>query len=94
MMFVPTMSAGMRSGVNWMRLKSSSRTSDSVRTSIVLPRPGTPSSSACEPARRLMSVCRTSWCWPTMKRPTSDSIVCASSANRSGLMGSTGAAAV
>ena len=42
MMFVPMMSAGIRSGVNWMRLKSRSSASASVRTSSVLPRPGTP----------------------------------------------------
>ncbi len=45
-MFVPMMSAGIRSGVNWMRLNSRSSASASVRTSSVLPRPGTPSSSA------------------------------------------------
>ena len=48
-MFVPRMSAGIRSGVNWMRLKERSSTSPSVRTSSVLPRPGTPSSSTCPP---------------------------------------------
>ncbi len=32
-MFVPRMSAGIRSGVNWMRLKDRSSTSLSVRTS-------------------------------------------------------------
>ena len=39
-MFVPVMSAGIRSGVNWIRLKLQSMTSAIVRTSIVLPRPG------------------------------------------------------
>ena len=39
----------MRSGVNWMREKVSDSVSASVRTSIVLPSPGTPSSSACPP---------------------------------------------
>ena len=34
------MSAGIRSGVNWMRLKLRSRISASVRTSSVLARPG------------------------------------------------------
>ena len=37
---MPMMSAGIRSGVNWMRLNEQSMTSASVRTSIVLPRPG------------------------------------------------------
>ena len=48
-MVVPTMSAGIRSGVNWMRLKRSDSTSPSVRTSSVLPRPGTPSSRMWPP---------------------------------------------
>ena len=39
-MFVPVMSAGIRSGVNWIRLNVQSMTSAIVRTSIVLPRPG------------------------------------------------------
>ena len=42
MMFVPMMSAGIRSGVNWMRLNFRSSTCASVRTRSVLPRPGTP----------------------------------------------------
>ena len=37
---MPVMSAGIRSGVNWMRLNVQSMTSAIVRTSIVLPRPG------------------------------------------------------
>ena len=44
------MSAGIRSGVNWMRENDSSSASASVRTSSVLPRPGTPSSSTWPPA--------------------------------------------
>ena len=39
---MPMMSAGIMSGVNWMRLNSHPRVCDSVRTSSVLPRPGTP----------------------------------------------------
>ncbi len=42
-MFVPRMSAGMRSGVNWMREKSRSSAWARVRTRSVLPSPGTPS---------------------------------------------------
>ena len=37
---MPVMSAGIRSGVNWIRLNVQSMTSAIVRTSIVLPRPG------------------------------------------------------
>src|SRR5439155_696030 len=54
-MLVPMMSPGMRSGVNWMREKDSSRLSASVLMSRVLPRPGTPSSSTCPPAKRPVS---------------------------------------
>ncbi len=71
-MFVPMMSAGIRSGVNWMRLKSRSIASASVRTSSVLPRPGTPSSRACPPMNRQV---RTPWTissWPTMTLAISD----------------------
>ena len=70
-MFVPVMSAGIRSGVNWMRLNEQSMTSAIVRTSIVLPRPGTPSSRTWLLASSPVSVWRTSSCWPTMTRPTS-----------------------
>ena len=38
--FVPVMSAGIRSGVNWMRENVRSTACASVRTSSVLPRPG------------------------------------------------------
>ena len=58
-MFVPVMSAGIRSGVNWIRLNVQSMTSAIVRTSIVLPRPGTPSSRTWLFARRPVSVWRT-----------------------------------
>src|SRR5204862_189019 len=84
-MFVPVMSAGMRSGVNWIRLNEQSITSAIVLTSIVLPRPGTPSRSAWPLASRQTSVCRTRSRWPTMTRPTSSSIRCARSANSSGV---------
>jgi hypothetical protein len=40
---VPVMSAGIRSGVNWMRLKSSDRHFASVEIMSVLASPGTPS---------------------------------------------------
>ena len=42
---VPVMSAGITSGVNWMRLKPRPVAAASDRTSSVLPRPGTPSRS-------------------------------------------------
>ena len=48
---VPVMSAGMRSGVNWMRENSQPSTCASVRTSSVFATPGTPSISACWPMK-------------------------------------------
>ena len=45
------MSAGMRSGVNWIRENFRSNASDVERHSSVLPNPGNPSSSACPPAK-------------------------------------------
>ena len=44
-MLVPVMSAGITSGVNWMREKPSPVAAASDRTRSVLPRPGTPSSN-------------------------------------------------
>ncbi len=43
MIMLPTMSAGIRSGVNWMREYFSCRARAMVRSSVVLPSPGTPS---------------------------------------------------
>ena len=40
MIMLPTMSAGIRSGVNWMREYFRCSTRESVRNSVVLPRPG------------------------------------------------------
>ena len=68
---VPRMSAGIMSGVNWMRENTSCSASAMVRTSRVLPSPGTPSSSACEPASmHTITPSTTSW-WPTITLPTS-----------------------
>ena len=61
-----------------------SMTSAIVRTSIVLPRPGTPSSSTWLLASSPVSVWRTRSRWPTMTRPTSRSIAPARSAKASG----------
>ena len=49
------MSAGIRSGVNWMRLNSQPSTRASVRTSSVFATPGTPSMSAWWPVKIAMS---------------------------------------
>ena len=52
---VPVMSAGIRSGVNWMRLNSSDRHRDSVLIMSVLASPGTPSSMQWPRAKRAIS---------------------------------------
>ncbi len=70
-MFVPITSAGIRSGVNWMRLNGKLSVSASVRTSIVLPSPGTPSSSTLPPANNPMSVASITSVCPTMTFPIS-----------------------
>src|SRR5581483_2833115 len=84
---VPVMSAGMRSGVNWTRLASSFRAWASVRTSSVLPRPGTPSSRTWPPARIETRTPRTTSSWPTMTLATSRSILRAVSTNSAGVNG-------
>ncbi len=68
---VPMMSAGIRSGVNWIRLKDRSIAWLSVRTSRVLPRPGTPSSNTCPPPKRAIRVPSTMSSCPTIIFPIS-----------------------
>ena len=70
-MFVPRISAGIRSGVNWMRLKERSSTWLSARTSKVFPKPGTPSNSTCPPANKAVKVPSTIGSCPTMTWPIS-----------------------
>ena len=67
------MSAGIRSGVNWMRLKRRSSDRASVFTSSVLASPGTPCSSPCPPASSAISTCSTTSCWPMITRRTAAS---------------------
>ena len=71
---VPVMSAGIRSGVNWMRLCVIPSAPAKARTMLVLPSPGTPSSSAWPPRMRLISTPRTASRWPTIAAPTCVSI--------------------
>ena len=71
MMFVPMMSAGMRSGVNWIRENESSSPAASVLTRRVLPRPGAPSSRTCPPAKSPTRTSVTTSSYPTMIFPTS-----------------------
>ena len=63
---VPVMSDGIRSGVNWMRLKSRSRIAASVLIRSVLARPGTPVMRQCPPVNSASSTCSTTSSCPTM----------------------------
>ena len=54
---VPVMSAGIRSGVNWMRRNFRCSERASVLTSRVLAKPGTPSSTQCPRAKTAVSSC-------------------------------------
>ena len=68
---VPTMSPGIRSGVNCRRWKLPPVTSARVRTASVLATPGTPSSSRCPRASRAISIRSTIASCPTSTRLTS-----------------------
>ena len=65
---VPVMSDGIRSGVNWMRLKASDRHLASVLIINVLARPGTPSRMQWPRLNRAISSSSMTWSWPTMTR--------------------------
>src|SRR5688572_15929819 len=69
-MLVPSRSAGIRSGVNWMRRKRVPSRHDRVSASSVLPVPGTPSSSACPPASRQTRSCSLTDSCPMITRST------------------------
>ena len=62
---------GMRSGVNCTRENFRFTASASVRTSIVLPRPGTPSSRTCPAAKNATSTPSMISAWPTIMRASS-----------------------
>ena len=72
--WVPTMSAGIRSGVNCSREKLPPTTSARVRTASVLATPGTPSSRTWPRASRPTSIRSTIWSWPTTTRLTSNRV--------------------
>ncbi len=63
---VPMMSEGIRSGVNWIRLKSSDSISARLLIISVLASPGTPSSRQCPPAKMEMSNCSMTASCPTI----------------------------
>src|SRR6476646_4129362 len=62
----PTMSDGIKSGVNWMRLFSSPSTAPSVSTRLVLARPGTPISRAWPPDSNVIKARSMTRSWPKM----------------------------
>ncbi len=68
---VPVMSEGIRSGVNWIRLKLSPSVLASVEISSVLASPGTPTSSACPRQNSAISSSSTTASCPTITLPSS-----------------------
>ena len=79
---VPVTSAGMRSGVNWIRENFRCSASESERIRSVLPSPGTPSSSTWPPAKRPTSTPSTTSRCPTTALPISPRTFAKSSRNR------------
>ncbi len=71
---VPVRSAGSRSGVNWMRWKSASRSSASVFTAVVLASPGTPSTSTWPSHSSAISNRCVRACWPTTRASSAAAI--------------------
>jgi hypothetical protein len=67
---VPVMSAGIRSGVNWMRWNSPATARARAFTSSVFPTPGTPSISAWPPASSVTSARSMASFCPTITRPS------------------------
>src|SRR5437870_4753143 len=65
-MRVPTRSAGTRSGVNWIRLKSPVIACATVFTLSVFASPGTPSTSRCPRAKSATRMRSSKWSCPTM----------------------------
>src|SRR5262245_40512471 len=65
---VPVMSEGIRSGVNWMRLKATSRIWLIELTMSVLARPGTPTSRQWPRVKTAARICSRTSAWPTMAR--------------------------
>src|SRR5438309_390576 len=64
---VPVMSLGIRSGVNWMRLKLSESASASVEMSSVLASPGTPTNRQWPREKSAISSCSMTPSWPTTR---------------------------
>ena len=66
---MPVTSAGIRSGVNWMRLKSSPKARASVCTINVLAVPGNPVTKQWPPINTAISNSSRTCSWPTTMRP-------------------------
>src|SRR6267143_1565229 len=71
---VPVMSEGIRSGVNWMRLKVSESASARVEIKSVLARPGTPTNRQWPREKRAIRSCSIPASWPTTRLPISCAI--------------------
>ena len=69
------MSLGIRSGVNWIRLKSKSNVSANEETNNVFAKPGTPTSSEWLRVKIEISVWSTTSFWPMMTLESSLRIV-------------------
>jgi len=92
---VPVMSEGMRSGVNWMRLKDRFRTSATVEMRSVFASPGTPTKRQWPRAKSATSRCSTTSRCPTMRFSISPWICRrASASSRTAAMSASRAAAV
>src|SRR6267143_816974 len=71
---VPVMSEGIRSGVNWMRLKVSESASARVEIKSVLARPGTPTNRQWPREKRAIRSCSITASCPTTRLPISCAI--------------------
>lgn len=80
--WVPVMSAGMRSGVHWIRAKLPASPDDRRRTARVLASPGAPSIRTCPPARSAIIRRSTSCARPIRPASISDMSRRAGSARR------------
>ncbi len=80
---VPVMSAGIRSGVNWMRLKLRFSVRARVLIISVLASPGTPSSRQCPRQKSEINSSSITSVWPTMTCANCSMIFCRAAPSRS-----------
>jgi len=80
------MSAGTRSGVNWMRANEPPTTVARVSTASVLATPGTPSSRQWPRASTATSMRSIILSWPTMTFLTSNRVRSSSAASSAGVV--------